>query len=56
MAGRSLTRVVGKKFNLATRGIAVQADGNSWKGRTKHITIQVFYTDLNTFHLLIGQA
>ena len=43
MEGQSLTRVVGKIFNQATRGMSVQADGNSWSGHTKHITICLLY-------------
>ena len=37
---------------LSVKGMSVQADGNSWKGRARHITSLLYST--NTFDLLIG--
>ena len=37
VAGRRLGRWW-ENFQLSVKGMSVQADGNSWKGRAKHIT------------------
>ena len=34
----------GKIFQLSVKGMSVQADGNSWKGRAKHITSLLYST------------
>ena len=33
-----------KNFQLSVKGMSVQADGNSWKGRAKHITSLLYST------------
>ena len=43
--GLKLKRNLPENFQLSVKGMAlVQADGNSWKGRAKHITSLLYST------------
>ena len=40
--GLKLKRNLPENFQLSVKGMSVQADGNSWKGRAKRITSLLF--------------
>ena len=42
--GLKIKRNLPEIFQLSVKGMSVQADGNNWKGRAKHITSLLYST------------